>query len=134
MGITAISQLGKISSQNYKTEREYYKAIDEEIFPVAKGYHLTEDDIIRGFVIMRLMCDFELNFKNVEKKFGIDFRKYFAWGLNNLKEMEEDNLLEIKNDHLKVFEMGKLLIRNIAMNFDGYIERKEDTTKYSRTV
>ena len=80
------------------------------------------------------MCDFELNFKNVEKKFGIDFKKYFGWGLNNLKEMEEDELIEINDDHLKVSEMGKLLIRNIAMNFDGYIERKEDTTKYSRTV
>ena len=134
MGITSISQLGKIYAQNYKTEREYFKAIDEEILPVAKGYRLTEDDIIRGFVIMRLMCDFELNFKNVEKKFGIDFKKYFGWGLNNLKEMEEDELIEINDDHLKVSEMGKLLIRNIAMNFDGYIERKEDTTKYSRTV
>jgi oxygen-independent coproporphyrinogen-3 oxidase len=80
------------------------------------------------------MCDFELNFKNVENKFGIDFKKYFAWGLNNLKEMEDDELVEIKNNHLKVSEMGKLLIRNIAMNFDGYIELKEDTAKYSRTV
>jgi oxygen-independent coproporphyrinogen-3 oxidase len=134
MGITSISQLGKIYAQNYKTEREYFKAIDEEILPVAKGYRLTEDDTTRGYVIMRLMCDFELDFKNVEMKFGIDFKTYFAWGLNNLKEMEADGLLEIKNDHLKVSEMGKLLIRNIAMNFDGYIEHKEDTTKYSRTV
>ncbi|HSD62683.1 MAG TPA: oxygen-independent coproporphyrinogen III oxidase [Ignavibacteriaceae bacterium] len=134
MGITAISHLGKIYAQNYKTEKEYFKAIDEEILPIAKGYRLTEDDILRGFVIMRLMCDFELDFKNVEKKFSIDFNKYFAWGLNNLKEMEEDSLVEIKDNHLKVSEMGKLLIRNIAMNFDGYIERKEDTAKYSRTV
>jgi len=134
MGITSISQLGKIYAQNYKTEREYFKAIDEETLPVAKGYRMTEDDNIRGFVIMRLMCDFQLDFRNVEKKFGIDFRTYFAWGLNNLKEMEEDELVEIKNDHLEVSEMGKLLIRNIAMNFDGYIERKEDTAKYSRTV
>ncbi len=134
MGITAISQLQNIYVQNYKTEKEYFKAIDDEILPVAKGYRLTEDDIVRGFVIMRLMCDFELDFKNVEKKFGIDFKNYFAWGLNNLKEMEADNLVEIKDSKLKVSEMGKLLIRNIAMNFDGYIESKEDTTKYSRTV
>jgi oxygen-independent coproporphyrinogen-3 oxidase len=134
MGITSISHLGNIYAQNYKTEREYFKAIDEEILPVAKGYRLMEDDILRGFVITRLMCDFELDFRNVEKQFGIDFHKYFAWGLNNLKEMQEDNLVEIKDNHLKVSEMGKLLIRNIAMNFDGYIERKEDTAKYSRTV
>ena len=48
--------------------------------------------------------------------------------------MVEDELLTITEDEIKVTEMGRLLIRNIAMNFDGYIERKEDTAKYSRTV
>jgi oxygen-independent coproporphyrinogen-3 oxidase len=80
------------------------------------------------------MCDFELNFKSVEEKFKINFREYFSWGLNNLKEMENDGLISINGDKLSINEMGRLLIRNIAMNFDGYIERKEDTAKYSRTV
>jgi oxygen-independent coproporphyrinogen-3 oxidase len=35
---------------------------------------------------------------------------------------------------LKVTPMGRLLIRNIAMNFDGYIERQQDSARYSRTV
>jgi len=80
------------------------------------------------------MCDFELNFAQVEEKFKIKFKDYFSWGLNNLKEMEEDNLLEISGSGIKIKDMGRLLIRNIAMNFDGFIERKEDTAKYSRTV
>jgi len=83
---------------------------------------------------MKLMCDFELNFTQVEEKFKIKFKDYFAWGLNNLKEMEEDNLVKISNKEIKIKDMGRLLIRNIAMNFDGFIERKEDTAKYSRTV
>ena len=64
----------------------------------------------------------------------IKFKDYFAWGLNNLKEMEDDNLIEISGKKIKIKDMGRLLIRNIAMNFDGFIERKEDTAKYSRTV
>jgi oxygen-independent coproporphyrinogen-3 oxidase len=48
--------------------------------------------------------------------------------------MEKDNLIEISDSGLRVKDMGRLLIRNIAMNFDGFIERKEDTAKYSRTV
>jgi len=83
---------------------------------------------------MRIMCDFELNFKSVEEKFEINFKEYFKWGLNNLKEFEADELIVMNNDGLKVKDMGRLLIRNIAMNFDGYIERKEDKAKYSRTV
>jgi len=89
---------------------------------------------LRREVIMKLMCNFELNFKPIEEQFKIDFNTYFAWGLSNLKEMEADDLVEISNGGIKVKNMGRMLIRNIAINFDGYIERKEDQAKYSRTV
>jgi oxygen-independent coproporphyrinogen III oxidase len=134
MGITSISQLQRVYAQNYKTEKEYYKVLDEEHFPVSKGYRLNEDDLLRREVIMRIMCDFELNFKQIEEKFNIRFKEYFAWGLNNLSEMENDGLITLSDEKLTINDMGRLLIRNIAMNFDGYIERKEDTAKYSRTV
>jgi oxygen-independent coproporphyrinogen-3 oxidase len=134
MGITGISQLEHIYSQNYKTEKEYYKALDKEILPIVKGYKLNDDDILRRYVIMKIMCDFELDIASVEQKFNIDFNKYFEWGLNNMKEMEADNLVNITNEKISVHDMGRLLIRNIAINFDGYNERKEDTARYSRTV
>lgn len=133
-GITAISQLQEIYAQNYKTEKEYFNALDNEILPVTKGYKLSADDLLRRDVIMKLMCDFELDMKAVEEKYTINFREYFAWGLNNLKEAIADNLVELDGNMIRVTDMGRLLIRNIAINFDGYIERKEDTAKYSRTV
>ena len=134
MGITSISQLKNVYAQNYKTEKEYYSAIDNETLPTSKGYRLTDDDHLRREVIMKLMCDFELDFKKIEDEFKIDFKKYFAWGLNNIKEMQADDLVEISDTSIKVKNMGRMLIRNIAINFDGYIERKEDKAKYSRTV
>jgi oxygen-independent coproporphyrinogen-3 oxidase len=134
MGITSISQLKNVYAQNYKTEKEYYSALDNEKLPTVKGYKLTEDDHLRREVIMKLMCNFELDFSPIEEQFNIDFKKYFAWGLNNLKEMEVDDLVEISDKGFKVKNMGRMLIRNIAINFDGYIERKEDKAKYSRTV
>jgi oxygen-independent coproporphyrinogen-3 oxidase len=134
IGITSISQLKNIYAQNYKTEKEYYKSLDDGIIPTAKGYRLTEDDHIRHDVIMRLMCNFELDFKSVEDAFNIKFKEYFKWGLTNLREMEEDELIIMNSDGIIVKDMGRLLIRNIAINFDGYIERKEDKAKYSRTL
>jgi oxygen-independent coproporphyrinogen-3 oxidase len=133
-GITSISQLNNIYAQNYKTEKEYYKSLDDRLVPTAKGYSLSDDDHIRREVIMRIMCDFELNYKSIEDKFQIDFKKYFANGLENLKAFESDGLVAVSNDGFKIKDMGRLLIRNIAINFDGYIERKEDKAKYSRTV
>ncbi len=134
MGITSISQFGRIYAQNEKKEKPYYTMLDEGILPIAKGYRLNDDDMLRRQVITKLMCDFELDFKVIERDFNIDFQTYFAWGIENLTEMIEDNLVSIENDRLKVTDMGHLLIRNIAMNFDGYMERKEDRARYSRTV
>lgn len=134
MGITGISQLERVYAQNYKTEKEYFTALDDGKLPTAKGYLLTDDDLLRREVIMRLMCDFELDFSAIEKQFGINFEEYFAYGLENLQKFIDDDLLKISQRKITVTEMGRLLIRNIAMNFDGYIERKEDTTRYSRTV
>ncbi len=138
LGITSISQFGKIYAQNYKTEKEYFNALDNETLSVVRGYYLNDDDVLRKYVIMKIMCDFEINIKEIEEKFNIDFKKYFSWGINSaeggLKKMEQDELVKISDDKIEVTELGRLLIRNIAMNFDGYIERKEDEMKYSKTV
>jgi oxygen-independent coproporphyrinogen-3 oxidase len=134
MGITSISQFGRIYSQNAKTEKEYFERIDKGILPIIKGYRMNDDDVLRKKVIMKLMCDFELDFSTIEKEFNIIFEEYFSWGLNNLQNISDDRLFEISDRKIRITDMGRLLIRNIAMNFDGFIERKEDTARYSRTV
>ena len=134
MGITSISQFGNVYAQNLKTEKEYFEALDNNTLPIMKGYEMTHDDIIRKEVIMNIMCDFELEFETIEKKFDINFEEYFAYGLNNFDDLISDGLVEIKDRKISVAEMGRLLIRNVAMNFDGFLERKEDSGKYSRTV
>jgi oxygen-independent coproporphyrinogen III oxidase len=134
MGITSISQFGNVYAQNFKTEKEYSEALEDGIIPVMKGYTMNQDDIIRKEVIMKIMCDFELDFATIENKFNINFEEYFSYGLNDFDELISDGLVEIKDRKIQVAEMGRLLIRNIAMKFDGFLERKEDTGKYSRTV
>ena len=134
MGITSISQFGRIYAQNIKKEKPYRAALDQGILPTAKGCYLSDDDLLRRHVIIKLMCDFELDFASIEDKFNIDFEAYFGLGLSRLNEMMADDLLFIENRTLKITHMGRLLIRNIAMKFDGYLERKEDHARYSRTV
>ncbi|MCR4418032.1 MAG: oxygen-independent coproporphyrinogen III oxidase [Ignavibacteria bacterium] len=133
-GITSISQLKDVYAQNYKTEKEYFASIDNERLPVFKGYRLTEDDQIRRKVIMNLMCNFELNFDEIENEFKINFKEYFEKSLSQLKEMSDEGLVIMNDNEIKITEMGRLLIRNIAMKFDGFIERQQDKMKYSRTI
>ncbi|CAG1020843.1 partial oxygen-independent coproporphyrinogen III oxidase, partial [Methylococcales bacterium] len=134
LGITSISQLTNVYAQNEKREKDYFAALDAGRFPVTKGVRLSEDDQLRRWVITRLMCDFELQIPMVEERFGIDFRNYFKHAYTLLPEFAEDDLVQISDHKIEVTERGRMLIRNLAMCFDGYLERKEDKGRYSRTV
>lgn len=132
LGITSISQIGRCYSQNVKKESEYFEKLNDGVFPVERGYYLSDDDLLRRHVITRIMCDFELDFSEVEKLFSIDFKKYFDSSLKKLTEFVDDDLLILSDKNMKVTEMGRLMIRNIAMNFDAYLETSN--AKFSRTV
>jgi oxygen-independent coproporphyrinogen-3 oxidase len=135
MGITAISQFQNIYAQNVKTLNEYYPLMNEGKFATHVGYHLSEDDQIRRYCIMRTMCDMELDKRDVEQKFDIVFDEYFASSFPKLDEFIADGLVTITDDKIFVNGMGRLVIRNIAMCFDAYLE-KMDAKKptFSRTV
>ena len=55
--------------------------------------------------------------------------------LSKLREMEEDGLIEIGKDYLKVFEVGRPFIRNVCMAFDLHLLRKAPQTRvFSMTI
>ncbi len=134
-GMSAISQFQNIYAQNYKELKEYYARIDEGKFPTAIGYKMTQDDVIRKHVIMRLMCDMELTKSEVEEKFNIKFDEYFADSIPKLQEFIDDGLVELTENKIIVTLMGRLVIRNIAMCFDAYIDKMmKEKPIFSRTV
>jgi len=133
LGITSIGKVADSYSQNIKTIKEYTEVIESDHLPVFRGIALTEDDILRREVINQLICHFELNFKEIENNFKIDFSDYFATELKQLKEMQMDSLLELTTDRILVLPEGKLLIRNICMVFDIYLKTNKEQ-RFSKTI
>jgi oxygen-independent coproporphyrinogen-3 oxidase len=125
--------LDRYYGQNYKTLRPYYEAIDSGNLPTYRGIELNEDDVIRREVITELICNFKLDKKNIENRFGIDFDSYFERELKELQEMEKDGLLKLSENGIKVLPLGRLLIRNICMVFDVYTRRRKER-RFSRTI
>lgn len=134
MGVTSISQVGNSYVQNEKELPDYCQALEEGRLPTERGYELNADDLLRRSVITRIMCDFELNFKDVEKEHGIDFREYFAPELSELQPMAKDNLLSISESGIMISDLGRILIRNIAMVFDIYLRKPGKEMRFSKTV
>lgn len=134
MGVTSISMVSNTYSQNMRGLEEYYQRIDQDRLPVFRGIELNSDDLIRRDVITRLICNFTLNFAEVERAWGIDFGEYFSGDLVQLDEMESDGLLVRDNDEIQVLPRGRLLIRNICMAFDNYLPPIEQQKGFSRVI
>src|SRR5690606_20270549 len=121
MGVSAISHIGDTFSQNPRDLPSWQMAIDEGRLPVFRGMQLEEDDVIRADLIQQLMCQSEVPKGALERRHAIVFSEYFAEGLEKLKPLEEDGLVRIDADRIKVTALGRLLLRNIAMCFDRYL-------------
>ena len=132
-GMSSISQSQDAYWQNLKELPDYCASVDEGKLPIQRSYILTEEDHLRRRTIMRLMCDLELDYANMSELLGLDFGSTYAPELDSLKDLEEDGLIQKSTTGLTVTELGRLLIRNIAMRFDGYQnERKEG--RFSKTL
>ncbi|NPB08095.1 MAG: oxygen-independent coproporphyrinogen III oxidase [Aquificae bacterium] len=132
-GATSIGMLYDSYFQNYKTLREYNLAVDEGRIPIYRGYLMNEDDFVRREVIMDIMCNLGVEFGKIERMFGINFKDYFSRELEELREMEEDGLIRIEEDRIRILPVGRLLIRNVAMVFDAHLRKKKEL-KFSRTI
>jgi len=132
-GVTGLGQVGNCYSQNVKTLDEYYQIIDEGHLPVYRGVEMNQDDHLRRYVINRLMCDFSLDWNKVSKKFDINSKEYFAHEINALNNMQTDGLLQQTENQLIVTPAGRLLIRNICMVFDRYLQDQEGQ-RFSRVI
>ncbi len=134
-GMSAIGHFQNTYHQNLKTVNEYCNAIGNNSFATTVGYRMTEDDHIRKDVIMRIMCDMELDIPAMEAKHRINFREYFAPSFGKLTPFVKDGLVTIEPAKIVVHGLGRLVIRNIAMCFDAYIDAMmKEKPIFSKTV
>mgnify|MGYP000156155856 CR=1 FL=1 len=132
LGLSSIGQVADSFSQNEKNLEKYYQALESGQLPIVKGLIINQDDKIRRELIMELICHFEVSISSLEQRYSINFKNYFANSLEKLDEMQNDGLVVLTNDSIKVMDKGKLLVRNICMIFDNYL--KSGSTSFSKTI
>ena len=133
MGATSISLVDNTYAQNRKSLNEYYESIDAGDLAVFRGVHLTEDDELRRDVITRLISHFHLNFASINHQWNIRFEEYFAKELKNLQPMVADGLLTLDGSDIYITAKGRLLIRNICMVFDAYLN-PQTQNRFSKVI
>jgi len=134
IGVTSIGTIANSFAQNHRDMDNYYASIDNNQLAVFRGVEIDQDDLIRREVIMQLICHFQLEFAQIETKFGINFNDYFADELTRYQVMVADGLIEMDSRSIQVNPRGQLLIRNICMVFDRYIKPDQQTTNFSKLI
>jgi oxygen-independent coproporphyrinogen III oxidase len=136
MGITAISGIQQVYAQNFRDIPSWEKAVNERGIATMRGYHLSQDDVIRREVISRLLCHTVIVKDEISRQFGINFDEYFAPELERLKTPQEDGLVAMNNKEIRTAWLGRIFIRNLAMVFDPYLEKQQLAARplFSKTL
>lgn len=134
LGVSAISMVNDHFSQNCLGLEDYHNALEQGRLPLVRGYQSNSDDLIRRDIIQALACHGELDIASLEKRWDIEFSSYFADEIERLLEMQADGLLEYDPSWIRLCEPGRLLVRNICMAFDRYLQRERVTPMFSRTL
>jgi len=132
LGVSSISQVGDAFSQNVKDLETYEALLAQGRLPIERGVVVHDDDKLRRAVITQLICHFELDGDAIGERFGIDFGDYFAKELESLEAFVDDGLLTLQGNRIQVLPVGRLMIRNICMTFDRYLDT--GSQRFSRTL
>jgi oxygen-independent coproporphyrinogen-3 oxidase len=136
VGVSSIGDVAGAFVQNAKKLSSYYSDLDAGRFPVERGFALGADDLVRRHVITQLMCNFQVDWDDVGRRFGIDARAYFA---DERAELEAGpavhGFVALREEGIDVLPRGRLFVRNVCMVFDRYLREKRGATPvFSRTV
>ena len=133
MGVTGISMVDDVYSQNVKDEDGYYARIAAGHIPIMRGMRLSRDDIMRRDLITQLICNFQLDKQAFAARYDIDFDTYFADAMADLGVMQDDGLLVMNSQNITVNPVGRLLIRNICMAFDAHLKKQKEQ-RFSKVI
>ncbi|MBO9585436.1 MAG: oxygen-independent coproporphyrinogen III oxidase [Flavobacterium sp.] len=130
LGVSSISDSWYSFAQNSKSLDEYYEILESAQLPVVKGHILSNEDLIIRKHILNLTCELETSWTAESLNFAELPEVLIA-----LKEIENDQLIVIENNRIKITEEGRPFVRNICMAFDLHLKRKSpETNLFSMTV
>jgi oxygen-independent coproporphyrinogen-3 oxidase len=133
-GPSAISNVAGVYSQNEKNLARWERSVSAGQFATHKGHRLSEDDLLRRWVIHSLMGTFELRWETLKERYGVEGPVLFAEAIRELKQEEPLGTVEIRAEGIFITPLGRRFVRNLVQPFDAYLRRLAPDTAFSRTV
>jgi oxygen-independent coproporphyrinogen-3 oxidase len=130
LGVSSISDSWTAFAQNVKKLEDYYKILADNEIPVYRGHILSREDQIIRKHILNLMCTLHTQWTEEEKN-HINFETIKT----ALAEMQEDGLITVGSESVRIKENGRPFVRNLCMAFDVLLNRKQPQKQlFSMTI
>lgn len=132
-GASAISEVADCYAQNLKEVEHWCSTVESGNPPVERGMRLSKDDLVRRWVIRKLMCTFSVDKQAFQEKFSVDFDAFFAAESVSMKYYAGEGMLTNDTNSVNITPLGAVFIRNICMVFDAYLKQQKQEL-FSRTI
>jgi oxygen-independent coproporphyrinogen-3 oxidase len=121
-GVTAIGRTPFGYVQNETETGAWARAVAAGKLPVSKGHALSLEDMLRGYVIERIMCDGTVDLDDAGRQFCFD-ADWWDKEAPTLDILQRDGLLLRDGARINLTPEGAKLSRVVAMTFDAYLAR-----------
>jgi oxygen-independent coproporphyrinogen-3 oxidase len=136
-GPSGISELDSGFAQSVRGLDDWQTRVEKEGLATFRGHLVSDEDRRRAWVIKQIMCRGGVRAQDYEEIFGENFAAHFSRELAGLAPFEHDGLVVRSGESdFEATDDGRLLIRNLAMLFDAYLEEQQrsETPLFSKTV
>jgi oxygen-independent coproporphyrinogen-3 oxidase len=116
-------------SQNFYELNLYKESIENGKLPIYRGKILSKDDKIRRNIIKTIRTYFEIDYKEIEENYKINFKDYFSSELLRLESFAHDNLVNKSDEKIIITDLGRNFTPQVANIFDKYNPLELDSNK-----
>jgi oxygen-independent coproporphyrinogen-3 oxidase len=116
LGASAIGKLPQGFAQNAVDIAGYVRAVTQGAFATVKGIAVSADDVLRGAIIERLMCDLAVDLDALPRGAAT-----FEHERADLDALAAAGLITIEGSRIIVTEEGRPFVRLVAAVFDAYL-------------
>ncbi|MDG4881882.1 oxygen-independent coproporphyrinogen III oxidase [Mesorhizobium sp. WSM4884] len=120
LGPSSISRYRQGYAQNIVATGEYEKAVNSGRLAIARGVEFSLDDLARGWIIERLMCQFSFSAVELVERFGAVGQTLLCEA-SRLAISGAGQLLRLDGESFVVPAESRPLVRAVAAKFDKYL-------------
>lgn len=120
VGSTSIGRTPSGYVQNLSETGAWARAVNAGQLPIGKGLAFTAEDILRGDVIERLMCNGTVDLEDATQRHAAA-PDWYLGQMPALNQLEADGLIARQGGRITVTDRGAPVVRVIASVFDAYL-------------